>query len=564
MKEHNLYDLLGDERKHLQEIGEAPEWLTTGGYQLLKEKYLDKNQTPKERFQIIAKTAAQYLPDSHIWESRFFQLFWNNWLSPSTPVLANMGTKKGLPVSCSGSVIGDSVDSFYSSLHEAAMLTKNGFGTSAYLGNIRPRGSVIASGGIAAGVLPVFEDFVIMTRKISQGSTRRGAWAGYIEADHPDVDELIHFIENNPDDANIGWIITDKFIEELDKGNQDYITRYQKIMKMKMVQGKGYFDFIDKSNALRPKMYVDKGLYVKAKQLCNEIVLMSDEEHTYSCTLSSMNLVRWDEWKDTDAVFWATVFLDCVVEDFLRNARGIPGLEKIIRFTEKSRPVGLGAMGFHSYLQKNMFPFDSVEAAMFNDEAFSHMHSESLRATQWMAKELGEPEWCVGYGVRNTHRMAVAPTKSTAILMGGWSEGINPDPAMVYTQLTSSGEVDRINPFLLEIMKDRNVYNKATIKSLVATQGSVQHVTWLSEHEKEVFKPAFEINQEVILQLASARQMYIDQGQSLNLFFGADEDEGYISYIHELAMRDPFILGLYYVYSKAGVTASKGECVSCM
>jgi ribonucleoside-diphosphate reductase alpha chain len=561
----NKYERLSAERKDLQDQGHLPMWFSTGGWQMFKEKYLFGTTNPREQYRRIAKQAASHMPeDKEGWEERFFEILWKGWLSPSTPVLANTGTDRGMSVSCSGGFVDDSIDGFYSSLHEAAMLTKNGFGTSGYLGDIRPRGSDITSGGKASGVLPVYEDHVIMTRKVAQGTARRGAWAGYIEADHGDFHELIHFIKNNPDDSNIGWLIGDKYIERLDAHDADAIDRFQEMMHMKAILGKGYFVFPDKANRLRPMAYVINNLFVKASNLCSEIMLFSDAMHTFTCVLSSMNAALYDEWKDTDAPFVAIVFLDCIAEDFIVRARKVPGLAKAVRFTEKGRALGLGVCGFHTYLQSHMMPFDSPEAASFNMELFSHIRGQAEAATAMLAKLLGEPEWCKGLGRRNTHLMAIAPTKSTALIMGGVSEGINPDPAMTFTQTTAVGEVDRANPVLLRLMKERGVYDDKHMQELVDSQGSVQGVDWLSNFEKEVFKTAFEINQRVIIELASARQIFIDQGQSLNLFFSADEDEAYIAEIHELAFNDPYILALYYMYSKAGVTASKGECLSCM
>ena len=228
-------------------------------------------------------------------------------------------------------------------------------------------------------------------------------------------------------------------------------------------------------------------------------MLFNDADHTFTCVLSSMNVARYDEWKDTDAVYWATWFLDCVAEEFIQKAKEIPGLENAVRFTEKGRALGLGQCGLHTYLQMNSIPFEGFEAHMKNLEIAKHIDDESRKASIEMARILGEPEWCKGYGLRNTHRIAIAPTKSTANLMGGVSEGINPDPAMVYTTSGAAGEMDRINPVLLKIMKARSVYTKAVVSDLADKQGSVQHVDWLDDHEKSVFKTAFEINQDAVL-----------------------------------------------------------------
>lgn len=276
-----------------------------------------------------------------------------------------------------------------------------------------------------------------------------------------------------------------------------------------------------------------------------------------------MNLNFWDDWKDTDAVQSAIVFLDCVVQEFIERGKNIPGLEKAISFTEKGRALGLGVCGLHTLFMKKMLPFESLEAHILNTQIFKHIREEAEKATVKIAEQWGEPEWCKGYGRANTHLLAVAPTKSTALIMGGVSEGINPDVAMVYTQRTPAGEISRVNPVLLDVMRERGVFNKKNIDSIRDNMGSVQHVDWLTEEEKRVFRTAFEIDQRVVLRMASVRGMYIDQWQSLNLFFSAEEDEQYISDVHKQAFLDPNVLGLYYVYSRAGIQASKDECESC-
>jgi ribonucleoside-diphosphate reductase alpha chain len=561
----SIYKRLSEERKKLQEQDLVPQWYTTAGYQMFKEKYeWDTNsRSVRGQFERIASTAARHVPMLPEAEAKFFELLWKGWLSPSTPVLANMGTTRGMPVSCSGTIATDSIDGFYSNLHEVAMLTKNGFGTASDFSNIRPRGSKISIGGKASGVLPVIKEHVNAMRNVAQGTARRGAWACYLDIEHGDFHEVVEHISAEPDDLNIGWTIRQSFIDRLDADDQEAITRFQKAMKVKMVTGKGYFFFIDKANAKRPVMYKDLGLMINNSQLCSEIMLFNDAEHTYTCVLSSKNASKYREWKDTDAVYWATVFLDCVASEFIEKAKDIPGLEKAVRFTIKGRALGLGLCGIHTLFMQEGLPFESFDAHRLSQEIQKHIDEESLRASKDLAKLLGEPEWCKGYGVRNTHRIAIAPTKSTALLMGGISEGINPDPAMSYTQMTAAGEVDRLNPVLLELMKKKGVYTKKHIQEITDKQGSVQHVSWLTADEKDIFKTAFEINQKAVLRLASARSMYIDQWQSLNLFFAADEDPAWIAEVHSEAFRDPNILALYYIYTQAGVQAAKGECEAC-
>lgn len=559
----NHYEKLSQERKAMQAAGTMPEWMTTGGWQMFKSKYLYEVDTVKEQYQRIARTAAAHMPKDGNWEARFFEILWKGWVSCSTPVLANMGTDRGLPVSCSGQYIGDSIHDFYSARLETAMLTKHGFGTSGYFGDVRPRGSNISVGGKASGMVPVFKGFIDDMRLVAQGTARRGSFAAYVPPTHGDFDELVHFVESNPDDANLGWSIRDDYIASLNKGDKEAHRRFKRMLKMKMILGKGYFHFPDKVNRRRPQAYVNNNLNVVSSNLCSEIELFQDSNHTYTCVLSSMNAAKHDEWKDTDAVFVATCFLHCVALEFLKKARGIPGLEKAVRFTEKGFALGLGVCGFHTYLQSHMIAFESLEAMMFNNQLFKGIQDKSKEASRFLATIFGEPEWCKGTGMANTHTMAVAPTKSTALIMGGVSEGINPDPAMTFTQLTAAGEVDRANPILLEIMKKKGVYDKAHMQQLVDTQGSVQSVDWLTPEEKLVFKTAFEINQEVIIRMASQRQRFIDQGQSVNLFFSADEDEGYIARIHQMAFMDENIHALYYCYSKSGVVGSKDECIAC-
>lgn len=559
----NSYRALSDERKKLQEDGLMPAHWSTGSWQLFKNKYLYQAANPKEQYQRIAATLAAHTPDPSHWKEKFFDIMWKGWLSPSTPILANTGTNRGLPVSCAGSYVPDSIDGIYKAKHETAMLTKMGFGTAGYLGDIRPRGTPISVGGKSTGVLQVIEGFQSDMEYVAQGTARRGSWAGYLPIDHGDFFEVCTYLEQHPDGNNIGWNISDEFIERLKSGDEDAIKRYGKALKTKMVSGKGYFFFPQKAERKRPQWYVDQNLDVKAPQLCNEIMLHSSKDFTYTCVLASMNDELFDEWYGTDAVFTAIVFLDAVCQEFIERAKNIPGLEKAVAFTKNSRALGLGQCGLHSYMQKNMIAFESFDAHMVNNKIAKYIQDEAIKASEWLASVWGEPKWMKGYGRANTHLIAIAPTKSTALIMGGVSEGINPDTAMVYNQKSAGGEVDRVNPYLLKLMKEKGVFTKANVEDVRDKMGSVQHVTWLNEEEKLVFRTAFEINQHTIIRLAAARGKFTDQWMSLNLFFAAGEDESYINEVHKEAFLNPDILGLYYVYSMAGVQASKDECLAC-
>lgn len=558
------FEELSLERKEMQANGLVPEWYTTQAYQMFVSKYaVPGENSVKGRFETVAKTLAAYMYGvEQEWEEKFFNLMWKGWLSPATPVLANTGTTRGMPISCSGGYVGDSIDSFYSSLHEQAMLSKYGFGCSGYFGDVRARGSLISKGGQASGAVPVIEDFALMASRVSQGSNRRGATASYLPIDHGDFNELADLLEHKPDGLNIGWVVDDGFIAKLKIGDKEANQRFQRALYVKLVTGKGYFFFVDKANRARPMMYKDLGLDIKATNLCSEIMLHSSETLSFSCVLSSMNLYRYDEWKDTDAIFESTVFLDCVVSYFIDMAKAIPGLEKVREFTIKGRAIGLGVLGFSSYLQSKMIPYESFEAHMLNNQIFKKLHDESLEASKWLAETLGEPEWCKGYGLRNTHRTALAPTKSTSLLQGGMSECVFPDPGVVFEQSSAAGGMQRIVPEFHKLMVKRGKYNQEQIDSIVKNVGSVQHLDWLSDEEKLVFRTAFEVSQDTILRYASMRQKYLCQGQSLNFFFSEDGDEDRIAEVLSKAFLDENILSVYYFYSRSGVIVND-ICVAC-
>lgn len=579
MAVESIYDKLSRERKEQQALGKYPDWFTTGGYQMFKDSYEYEADGYSEQIRRIAKTLAAYAPsflhynDEYYekivknhgdnWEDCFYSIMWNGDFAPATPVLGNTGTDRGCSVSCSGQEVGDSVKEFYSNIQESALLSKEGFGTSAYLGNIRPRGTPIRTGGKATGSKPVLEDFQIMSSKISQGGIRRGAVACYLPIEHSDFDEWADDLQKNPQGQNIGWVVSKEVIKKWQEGDKEIDRRIAKALWIKLLTGKGYWWKVDHVNDQQPECYKKHGLTNKASNLCTEITLHADKDHSYSCIISSMNALNFDRWKDTGSVFIAIIFLDCLVSEFLDKAKDIEGLEKVVRYTRKARSLGLGCLGFHSYLQSKMIAFEEYEAHRINIEIFSHLDEESLKASKWVARNWGEPEWCKGFGIGHTHRLAVAPNLSSAVLAGQTSNGIEPWLANAFMQPTSAGEMQRINPEFLRLAEARGKMNKAMIRDVLGKKGSVQHLTWLTDHEKLVFKTAFEIDQRVILRLASVRQRYIDQGQSLNLFFSSEEKEEYIRDIHEEFFLDPWLKGLYYIRSESGVMASTGDCIAC-
>lgn len=573
----NKYENFSRARKQLQLDGLAPDWYSTASYQLLANKhYLDIGETPKDMYTRIAQRAAELttapVPSDlgySTWFEAFYHIMWNGWLSPATPVLTNMGNDRGHPISCSGTYVGDSIRSFYQAQAELAQLTQRGYGTSVSLDSIRRRGAPISAGGEANGPWDFADDVVNVMKKVSQGSSRRGSAGQYINILNPDIDEFLDQLNADDDGWNLGWNITDDYEALFQRDPIEADRLWKRMLKTKMTKGKGYMLFLDKVNRNRPQVYIDRNLYVRQSNLCSEILLFNDEQHSFTCVLSSMNISKYDEWVNTKAIFIATVFLDAVISDMLIKAKAEPGFERVVAFTEKSRAIGLGVLGLSSYYQQQSWVFGDFQSIQFNRSFFKRLSDESLQASQYLAATVGEPEWLQGYGERFSHRIALPPTKSTAIVQGGISEGIAPVFANVFEQDTAGGTVYRINPILLPLMKERGFYNNETMKRIAEAQGSVQGESWLSDHEKKVFKTAFEINQETILLMASHRQQVMGagaQGQSINLYFQAEESEEEISRIHDIAFRDPWIFSLYYVHSlneESTYKVDKSECESC-
>ena len=561
--EKNEFEKESEERKRLQAEGEIPEWFTTQGWVFFKRKYAYKGETIKGAFNRIASTLSKYYPDPAKAHRKFFDLMWSGKLAPSTPVYCNTGTGRGMSISCAGSYIGDSISEFYEGYAEIAMLSKLGFGTASYLGDIRARGAPVSVGGTADGIVPVFDSCVDVMTKVSQGSNRRGAWAGYLPFNHPDFWELAGYIQKNPGDANVGWVFYDSDIESLKQGDKEAVARWSRVLYLRARTGKGYIFKADTSNRLAPQAVKNSGIPIRASNLCIEIALPSDADHTFSCILSSLNLAKWDEITDED-IQWSVIFLDCVCEDFLQSAGKYKELARIERFTRKARALGLGTLGFHSLLQQRNLAFEGFEAHMLNSEVFARIKEQAEKGSRHMAELFGEPEWCVGTGLRNATLMAIAPNMSSSILCGGMSQGIEPWVSNTFIQQSAGGEFVRVNPALAALLKEKGVYSQELLDDINNNhQGSVQHLDCLTQHEKDVFKTAFEIDQRAIVRLASQRQRYIDQAQSLNLFFSADEDEAYVAEVHKEALLDERIKALYYLRSERGVIASKGTCLAC-
>lgn len=569
-------------RKELQAVGEVPSWFTTGGYQLFDQKYAYKGETVRSRFRSIAKAIAKHAPSVYppIWseceytygktyEEAFFQAMWDGYISCSTPLLANGGLRKrGTTVSCAGSYMGNNLFDRYNVITEAAILTKHSHGTSVCIDDWPHEGAPLKRGGFSNGILPVIRDLVTTMDEVVQGS-RRGSLAYSLRPQHRDFEAVLLNLYNNPESNNVGWLIDDEFASGVLHGDPIACSKLGKILQRKMPRGKGYLTFIDKMNRQRAQAFKNLEITTKASNLCQETNLIANEKYTFSCVILNYNLELYRTWPKS-LIWIGQIMSDCNISEYLETidemtVQDQQAMQKIRLFTEHFRALGSGVLGFHTLLQKERFIVGSLDSLWLNDEIFKRLDEESRLTTEWLGATMGVPEGCKGLGVRNATRLMMPPTKSTAEIMAGASEGIGLDMAMAFTKQSAGGEFFRINKVLVEIMKERGVFNDEEIRKIAESKGTVQNVGWLTEHEKAVFRTAFEIPMEAHLELCSQRQQYIDQAQSINLYFTGSDSEEYISKIHRMAFADENILSLYYIYSMRGGQVSRStECESCM
>jgi ribonucleoside-diphosphate reductase alpha chain len=554
----------------LQASNEAPEWLTEPAFKKLKISYLLPNETPKGMWLRVANASAKRLQKPEMTD-KFFNLFWKGWLGGATPVLANMGTNRGLPISCFSIHVGDSVDNIWLKARELALLSKHGGGVGVYLGDLREQGSKIKAGGTSRGPSHFAKLFDTSTEIASQGNVRRGASAIYLPIEISDAHDFMHIRKRETPDsrrldtAHSAFTITDSFMHKIENGDHKARGVWVDLMKTRFEEGEHYIFFHDTVQRSRPQMYKDQELKVVTSNICSEILLNTDPDHSFVCCLSSMNLAKWNEWKNTDAVYLATWFLEGVMQEFIDKANNISGFENAVRFAEKGRPLGLGVMGMHTYLQQEMISFDSLRGSIFSNAFAKTLHDESLRASQDMAKELGEPEWCKGYGVRHTHRTAYAPTESNSEIMGDVSPGIEPIADNCPLKPGAQGNRPKYNLTLKKFLAHKGQDTDKVWKQILSDSGSVQNLQFMNDEEKRVFRGAYEINQNVLISLAAGRNRWVCQGQSLNLFFGKTTDPQYFHDVHWNAWKSG-IRTLYYVRSEslhAPKLMSDVDCEAC-
>jgi len=496
----------------------AFDWLNDDSRLFLSRGYIDGNMTAEERVRGIAQTAETIL-DKEGFADKFYDYMSRGFYSLSSPVWSNFGTKKGLPISCNGVFINDDMESILTKVAEVGMQTKMGAGTSGYFGALRPRGTPIKSGGTADGPVHFMNLTETTVDVVAQGNVRRGSFAAYLDVESPDIMEFLDAREEGSSIINLslGVTIGDEWMQDMIEGDNDKRTVWARILRKRRESGYPYLFFKDTVNNNKPQVLKDEGINIWASNLCSEICLPANEEESFVCNLASMNLLTADEWMETDAVETMIWFLDAVMEEYIEKTDGIKFMDSARNFAMKWRALGLGQLGWHSYLQSKSIPFESFEAHMTATKVSKFIDEKSLEASKELAIEYGEPVGMLGYGQRNLTRTAVAPTTSSSFILGQVSPSIEPLASNYFTKDLAKGKFTYRNPYLKTVLETYGRDDEDTWLTILKRGGSVQHLDFLTEHEKSVFKTFSEITPLVIVQQAAARQKYIDQAQSLNI-----------------------------------------------
>ena len=539
----------------------------------LSKGYLLPGETPKKAYRRVANAAARRLGKPEL-ENKFFKIIWNGWLGLASPVISNMGTDRGLPISCFGIDTPDSIRGISLTNAELMKLTSQGGGVGISVSRIRPRGTQISGNGKSEGVVPwckIYDSSIIAT---NQGNVRRGAASVNLDINHPDVGEFLE-IRRPKGDPNRQClnlhqcvVVDDTFMRKLESRDQETMDTWAKILKARMETGEPYIMYKDNINKNNPIAYMMNNLDVSMTNICTEITLFTDEEHSFICCLSSLNLAKHDEWKDTDTVELATWFLDGVMQEFIDKSAGKDSLKRTHKHASKGRALGLGVMGWHTFLQQKRMPFNSISSTAYTHNIFSDIRNKAEKASRDLAAEYGEPLWCRGTGMRNTHLLAIAPTVSNSVITGGISAGIEPLPANIYTFNGAKGTFIRKNKVLQDILIEKGEDKNKWWDQMLADGGSVQNLpdSVLSPQDKELFLTFSEINQLELVRQAAIRQRYLDQTQSLNLSFDPSDSPKWINQVHIEAWK----LGvktLYYLRTDSVIKGDLGsrmaDCVSC-
>lgn len=498
-------------------------WLNDDSRTFLSRGYIDGDKTAERRISDIAEAAADIL-NKYEFADKFYNYMARGYYSLSSPVWSNFGTSKGLPISCNGVYVEDRMESILGKTAEIGMQTKMGAGTSAYLGSLRSRGSAINTGGTADGPVHFANLLETTVDIIAQGNVRRGSCAVYLDIESPDILEFLDTREEGSTIQNLslGVTIGDEWMKSMIDGDTDKRTIWARVLRKRRESGYPYLFFKDTVNNNKPQVLKDKERTIWASNLCSEIALPSAEDESFVCNLASMNLLTYDEWKETDAVETMIYFLDAVMTEYIRKTRGIQFMESSHNFAVRWRALGLGQLGWHSYLQSKGIAFESFDAMLLNTEIAKTIKERSIKASQDLAKEYGEPEGMKGYGLRNLTVAAIAPTTSSSFILGQVSPSIEPLASNYFTKDLAKGKFTYRNPYLKDVLAKHEQDNEETWVSILKRGGSVQHLDFLTEDEKNVFKTFSEISPLIIVQQAAARQKHIDQAQSLNILIHPD------------------------------------------
>ena len=498
-------------------------WLNKQSRTFLERDYLLPGVTAEQRIKEICDRAEKILGIKGF-SDKFHSYVEKGWYSFSSPVWSNFGLDRGLPISCFGIDIQDNIMDILRASSEIGAMTRYGGGTAGFFGKIRPRGSQIKNNGKTSGAVHFMELFQTITQVVSQGRMRRGFFAAYMPIDHGDIEEFLNcHTEGHPiQDLAFAVTIPEGWMQSMIDGDKNKRKLWAKVLQRRAEKGYPYIFFDDNVNNNLPQTYKDKGLKINHSQMCSEIIEYTDEEKSFVCCLSSLNVLHYDEWKDTDAVEMLTYFLDAVYTEFIDKTEGVPFMEKARKFAIEHRSIGVGVLGWHSYLQSVMIPFESMEAKLINTQIFKLIDERTLKASKELAKLYGEPKMLEGYGERFTTRVAPAPTTSSSFILGQVSPSIEPLFSNYFVKDLAKGKFTYKNPYLQKLLKDKGMNSSEVWRSIMSKGGSVQHLDFLTEREKFVFKTFGEITPLEIIQQAAGRQKYIDQSQSLNLVIHPD------------------------------------------
>jgi ribonucleoside-diphosphate reductase alpha chain len=524
-------------------------WLNEESRRFLSRDYLLPGVSPEWRIRQIADHAETILGIEGFGD-KFYDYMARGWYSLATPVWTNFGLHRGLPISCYGSSIEDDSASILFTASEVGMMTKLGGGTSAYFGKLRPRGAPIRDNGYSNGSFSFAKLFDRMIEVFSQGSTRRGQCAAYIDIEHPDLEEWLWIQREGCDIQLLYWgvCVGNDWLQQMKDGDAEKRRLWAKVLQARSEVGIPYIFFKDNANNSAPEVYKQLGKRIYASNLCTEIMLPASADESFVCCLSSLNLLHYDEWKDTDAVETMVFFLDAVMEDFIRRVEGIPFMQRAYNFAVRHRALGLGVLGWHSLLQSKRIPIESMDAYRLNVEVFRTIRDRAYNASMDLARRFGEPEYLKGTGRRNTTLLAIAPTKSSSFILGQVSPSIEPFMSNYHVKDLAKVKTTFKNPYLQQVLRERGKDTDEVWQSIAAHDGSVQHLDFLSDEERDTFKTFSEISQMTLVQQAAQRQAFIDQGQSLNLMI---HPETPVRDINLLLLRaaELGIKSLYYQYS---------------